>query len=78
MIRVQRDPYSPNLAPNDFYLFPTIKEKLKDIQMVDEEHLFYQLQEILKSISRKELDEVFGTWINRLITASRGDGAYIS
>jgi hypothetical protein len=24
------------------------------------------------------LDEVFGTWINRLITASRGDGAYIS
>jgi transposase len=37
MIRVQHPLYSPDLAPSDFYLFPTIKEKLKDIQMVDEE-----------------------------------------
>jgi hypothetical protein len=41
MIRVQHPPYSPDLASSDFYLFPTIKEKLKDIQMADEEDLFY-------------------------------------
>jgi hypothetical protein len=78
MIRLQHPPYSPDLAPSDFYLLPTIKEKLKDIQMVDEEDLFDGLQEILNSISRKELDKVFGTWINRLMIVRRGDGSYIS
>jgi hypothetical protein len=78
MIRLQHPLYSLDLAPSDFYLFPTIKEKLKDIQMVGEEELFYRLQEILKSISRKELDKVFDTWINRLMIGRRGDGAYIS
>jgi hypothetical protein len=59
-------------------LFPTIKEKLKDIQMVAEEDLFSRLQDILTSISRKELDKVFDTWINRVMIGSRGDGAFIS
>jgi hypothetical protein len=59
-------------------LFPTIKEKLKDIQMADEEDLFYWLQDILNSISRKELDQIFGTWINRFMIVSRGNGAYMS
>jgi hypothetical protein len=40
-------------------LFPIIKEKLKDIQMVDEEDLFYRFAEYLTSISCKELDKVF-------------------
>jgi CRISPR/Cas system endoribonuclease Cas6 (RAMP superfamily) len=72
MIRIQHPPYSPDLAFNEFYLFPTIKEKPKDIQMADEENLFYRLQEILNSVSGKELDKVFGTWINRLMIVSRG------
>jgi hypothetical protein len=78
MIRLQHPLYSLDLASSDFYLFPTIKEKPKGIQMVDEEDLFYRLQEILNSISRKELDKVFDTEINRLMIESRGDGAYIS
>jgi hypothetical protein len=34
MIRLKHPPYSPNRAPSDFYLLPTIKERLTDIQMV--------------------------------------------
>jgi hypothetical protein len=59
-------------------LCPTIKEKPKDIQMADEEDLLYRLREILNSISAKELDQIFGTWINRLMIVNRGDEAYIS
>jgi hypothetical protein len=59
-------------------LFPTIKEKLKDIQMVGEEDLFPRLQEKFNSISGIELDKVFGTWINPLMIGSRGDEASIS
>jgi hypothetical protein len=66
------------LPPGDFSLFPTIKERLKNIQMVEEEDLFYRLQELLNGISCKELDQVVGTWINRLMIVSHGDGAYIS
>jgi hypothetical protein len=36
MIRLPQPPYSPDLAPSDFYLLPTVKEKLKQIQLADE------------------------------------------
>jgi hypothetical protein len=29
--------YSPDLAPSDFYLFPTVKQKLENIQVVDDD-----------------------------------------
>jgi hypothetical protein len=37
MIRLKHPPDSPHLAPSDFYLFRTVKEKLKNIQMLVEE-----------------------------------------
>jgi hypothetical protein len=51
MIRLKHLPCSSDLTPNDFYLFPTIKERLKDIQMVDEEDLFYRLKDFLMAVS---------------------------
>jgi hypothetical protein len=50
----EHPPYSPDLAPSDFYLFRTVKEKLKDIEMVDEEDLSYRLQEHLNDIQIRE------------------------
>jgi histone-lysine N-methyltransferase SETMAR len=67
IIRLKHPPYSTNLAPSDFYLFPTIKEKPINIQMAHEQDLFSRLHEILNGISGKELDKVFRTWINRLM-----------
>jgi hypothetical protein len=57
IIWLQHSPYSPDLSPSDFYLFPTIKEKPKDIQMADKEDLFCRLPEMLNGISGKELDK---------------------
>jgi hypothetical protein len=78
LIRLKYHSDSPDLAPSDFCLFPTAKEKLKHIQMIDEEDSFDRLQELLSGISCKELDKVLGTWINRLMIISQGDGAYLS
>jgi hypothetical protein len=72
MIRLKQPPYSPDLAPSDFYLFPTIKERLTDVQMVDEEDLFYQLRELLNDIPVRELRKVFDTGIKRLMAVTRG------
>jgi histone-lysine N-methyltransferase SETMAR len=78
MSRVSQPPYSPDLAPNDFYLFPTMKENLKDFEMVDEHDLFYRMQEILSGISINELNKVFTAWIKRVEEGITRNGSYIS
>jgi hypothetical protein len=78
MIWLKHPPYSSDLGPSDFYLFRTAKERLKNIQMVDEEDLFCQLQELLNGICHKHLDQILGRWINRLMIVSQGDRADIS
>jgi histone-lysine N-methyltransferase SETMAR len=52
-------PYSPGLAPSDFYLFPTTKEKLERTQVADEDQFFESLQEILRRIDQEELNRYF-------------------
>jgi hypothetical protein len=72
MIGLKHSPDSPDLAPSDFYLFSTIKEKLTDIQMVHEEDLCYRLPELLNEIPVRELRKVFDIWIKRLTAVTRG------
>jgi hypothetical protein len=47
MGRMPYPSYSPDLTPNDFYLFLTVKEKLERIQVTEEDQHFECLQEIL-------------------------------
>jgi hypothetical protein len=77
-IRLKNFPLSRDLAPSDCYLFPTIEERLTDIQMVDEEDPFYRLRELLNEIPVRELRKVPDTWIKRLLAITRADGSYIS
>jgi hypothetical protein len=51
--------YSPNLASSDFFMFPTVKEKLEQIQVADEDQFFECLQEILRGSDQQELNSVF-------------------
>jgi hypothetical protein len=52
-------PYLPDLIPCGFYLFPTVKEKLERIQVVDEDQFSEFLQNILRNIDQEELKVVF-------------------
>jgi hypothetical protein len=36
IVRMPQPPYSHDLVPSDFHLFPTVKEKLERIQLADE------------------------------------------
>jgi hypothetical protein len=67
MVQLQYPPYLPDLAPSDFYSFPTVKEELKDIKMVDEKDLFCWLQAVLIDIPLREFHKVFTAWIKRLV-----------
>jgi histone-lysine N-methyltransferase SETMAR len=77
MIRMPHPPYSPDLAPSDFYLFGLVKGKLGHVDVMEEDDLFEALDEILGSIPGEELLRVFETWLDRVRAVSDGDGDYI-
>jgi hypothetical protein len=51
--------YSPDLALNDFYLFPTVK-KLERIQVADENQFFESRQEIVRDGNPEKVNGHFG------------------
>jgi hypothetical protein len=77
MTDMPHPPYSPDLAPSDFYLFGTVKEKLEHDGITDEDQLFEVLVEILRSIPGEQLVAVFEAWLERVRMVSEGDGSYI-
>jgi hypothetical protein len=77
MISMPHPPYSPDLAPSDFFLFGAVKEKLEHLRITDVEQLFEEVDTILKSYSGEELNNVFEAWLERVRNVSEGDGGYI-
>jgi transposase len=75
--RMPQSPYSPDLAPSDFYLFPTVKEKLERTQVANEDQFCESLQAILRGIDREELNRVFQAWVRRVQEVSEGNGDYV-
>jgi hypothetical protein len=69
--------YSPDLAPSDLYLFPTVKEKLEWIRLADEDQFFECLQEILRALDQQELNTVFQAWVYQVQEVSEGNRDYV-
>jgi transposase len=78
MVSMPHPPYSPDLAPSDFYLFGTVKQRLQQAQFSEEDDFFEELDTILMSISKDELMKVFQSWLERVRAVSQGNGDYIS
>jgi hypothetical protein len=63
---IKHPPYSPYLAPYDFFLFGYIKEKLKDTGFSDVEKLYVAIQGIMTAIPGDPLLSVFFQWVKRV------------
>ena len=59
MKRAPHPPYSPDIAPSDFYLFGYIKEKLKGCTFNSAEQLLNAIIQISEDISKETLNKVF-------------------
>jgi hypothetical protein len=59
-------PYSSYLAFSDFYLFPTVKEKLERSQLADEDQFFECVRGVLSGPDQQELNPVFQAWVRRV------------
>ena len=61
MTSLEHPPYSPGLAPADFYLFPQLKLKLKERRFCDDTDIIKNVTEKLKRLSQNGFRNVSNT-----------------
>jgi hypothetical protein len=75
--RVEHPPYSPDLAPCDFFLFGYLKFMLEGLFFESDEELIAATREIMAGIPRKTFEKVFEEWISRLEKCVALNGDYV-
>ncbi|KAI6656250.1 hypothetical protein LOD99_11321 [Oopsacas minuta] len=63
---VSHPPYSPDLAPCDFFLFPTIKEKIRGVRFKSPEEARLEFEEALWSLPEEKWHSCFDSWFHRM------------
>jgi hypothetical protein len=69
-------PYSPDLAPCDFYLFLKIKSVLRGTHFLSVEDVKAKTTEILNSLSENDLQNCFERWQHRMQLCVNSEGNY--
>jgi hypothetical protein len=64
-------PYSPDLAPSDFFLFGCVKGKVMGYRAETPFELLIRIRVILAEIPRETLNAVFLEWMERLQNACK-------
>jgi hypothetical protein len=65
MRRDRQPPFSPDLAPSDFYLFGKLKTTLMGSVFGNEQKLLDVIMRVFDRITRDELESVFEEWVAR-------------
>lgn len=76
MAAVPHPPYSPDLAPCDFALFPKIKIHMKGHRFDTVEDIQKKTQEVLDSLQQKVFFDTFQVWKKRWIRCIDSQGDY--
>jgi histone-lysine N-methyltransferase SETMAR len=63
ILHVPHPPYSPDLAPSDFWLFTHVKTALVGQRFEEPEELLQAVTENLNEIQRSELELAFSLWL---------------
>ena len=69
-------PYSPDLAPSDFYFFGKVKKMICGIQFRSSDQVVEKVKEIFRELSREELQRTYSNWMERLEWVSENNGEY--
>ena len=76
--KLPHPPYSPDIAPSDFYLFGRIKGMLAGKSFGSREELLSEVMKITQMIPRDELCRVYEEWKRRLVAVIESGGEYIT
>ena len=77
LVIVPQPPYSPDLAPSDFFLFGYLKWKLNGEKFGDGNELLSRLREEIEMIVPKVFTDTFAEWERRLRVVTENGGEYI-
>jgi hypothetical protein len=77
MKQAPHPPYSPDLAPSDFFLYGCVKGKLMGYRAETPSELLVRIRVILAEIPREALNAVFLEWTERLQKYVHVDGEYV-
>ena len=69
-------PYSPDLSPCDFFLFPKLKSQLRGIRFQDDNAMLDALDEAIGSLTLDDFHECFADWFNRMNKCIVAQGQY--
>ncbi|UYV71475.1 hypothetical protein LAZ67_8003425, partial [Cordylochernes scorpioides] len=64
-IQIPHPPYSPDLAPNDFFLYPKLKMKLKGRKFDNVDMIQAESKATLRNLSKSEFISCFDNWKKR-------------
>ena len=69
-------PYSPDLAPCDYFLFPKIKKELKGKHFQSRDELLEAMMVELEKIKTEDLSHCFSSWFSRMKKCIQQKGSY--
>lgn len=69
-------PYSPDLAPNDFFLFPRIKDKMRGKRFTSPEEAVEAFKFHVSELSSADWSKCFEWWFNRMHKCIEVNGEY--
>ena len=73
---VQHPPYSPDLAPCDFFLFPRMKNSLKGKRFQSTQELKKASAKYFRGLLKKDFEEVIQEWERRMLKCVDAEGHY--
>jgi hypothetical protein len=76
ILRLPHSPYSPDIAPSNFWLFGHMKKSLDDRTFDEAEQLLEAITEFLDEIHPSELEVVFSHWVERVRWVLESNGDY--
>ena len=69
-------PYSPDLAPCDFFVFPKVKDLMRGILFVSPEAAVEVYQEYLETFTRSQWCSLIEKWFERMKLCIQARGEY--
>ena len=73
---LRQPPYSPDITPCDFWLFPKLKKPLKGQRFDDKTTVENNATSVLKAIHKSEFQDCFEKWKHRWNRVIQSSGDY--
>jgi len=74
--KMDHPPYSPDLAPCDFWLFPELKNSLKGQRFADLSDIQRNVKKLLRGITENDFQDCLQQWHHRLTKCIASQGEY--